>query len=208
MVLEGVESLFIVHFNERFSKINHEAFVHSYLKNINCKHVVAGFDFTYGYKGKGTMSQLKKDGIGLFDVTTVAKVLYQNEKISSTIIRHLLRSGKVDEIPHYLGDNYCVLGKMIDVRLRDNTSVIFLMEISDDYLLPKSGIYDVQLCVMEKVYDGMIYLSKTTAKIFEVIVTGLNRIGDNASAKIKFINRRSDDDKQEMRNKNQLGRAI
>lgn len=49
----GVEKLYIVKFTEQFSGISPSDFIERYIVGLNCKHVVAGFDFTYGHKGKG-----------------------------------------------------------------------------------------------------------------------------------------------------------
>ena len=75
--------------------------------------MVAGFDFTYGYKGKGTMQTMSMDGDGKFLVTVISKLDYKGQKIGSTFIRNLLSNGEVSEIASYLGDFYETRGEVI-----------------------------------------------------------------------------------------------
>ena len=74
--------------------------------HLGVVHAVAGFDFSYGYKGTGNMDRLKSDSGGLIEVTKVAKVECQGEKISSTCIRERLLKGNVEELPDFLGRPY------------------------------------------------------------------------------------------------------
>lgn len=83
----GVEKLFVINFDEDFSQLTTEEFVEEYIVGMNCKHVVGGFDYHYGYKGKGNMQMLAKQGLGKFGVSVIDKVEHDCEKVSSTLIR-------------------------------------------------------------------------------------------------------------------------
>ena len=52
------------------------------------------------------MDRLKSDSGGFIEVTKVAKVECQGEKISSTCIRERLLKGNVEELPAFLGRPY------------------------------------------------------------------------------------------------------
>ena len=45
-------------FTEEFANLLPQEFIDQYLIDLNVKHVVAGFDYTYGRMGKGTMETL------------------------------------------------------------------------------------------------------------------------------------------------------
>lgn len=183
----GVERLFIVHFDVDFAKITHEEFVNQFLKKLRCKHAVAGFDFTYGYKGKGNMKQLEKDGKGFFEVTTVSEMKYKNEKISSTMIRNLLHSGMVHEIPNYLGDYYSILGTIHQLSEQTKGAKSFKILINDEYMLPKSGIYDAKLELKNSICNCVIHISDKNPHILEGVLIGLDDVNIDKMAKIKFM---------------------
>ncbi|MGY4110429.1 riboflavin kinase/FMN adenylyltransferase [Aeribacillus sp. SP014] len=186
----GVEKLYIVKFDKNFSELSDEDFVNQYLKGLMCKHVVAGFDFTYGFKGKGNMEKLKNVGTGFFDVTTIPKIQYKQEKISSSMIRKLLESGLVSEIPHYLGDYYRVscLVKSMERGDADN-NFIFKAQIDQDYFLPKPGIYKIQIKFNETFYNGLCNITNKTLKpyLFDGVIDGLDRIAEKNNVQLRFI---------------------
>ena len=65
----GVDTFYIVEFDQEFASLSPEEFVINYLTNLGVIHAVAGFDFTYGHKGKGNMERLKSDSGGLIETT-------------------------------------------------------------------------------------------------------------------------------------------
>jgi riboflavin kinase/FMN adenylyltransferase len=150
----GVEKLFIVKFDIDFSRLLPNDFINQYIIGLNCSHVVAGFDFTFGYKGEGNMNQLKEDALGRFEVTTISKVEHNNQKISSTIIRNLVSSGNVGLIPDYLGSFYEVSGKIktYPVSLKATYYIIRIF-IDKGYVLPKAGVYKIQAQIENRNYD-------------------------------------------------------
>ncbi|WP_159462200.1 FAD synthetase family protein [Halobacillus sp. Marseille-P3879] len=135
----GVDIMYVVEFNEKVAKIPHYKFVDDYLCGLSCKHAVAGFDYKYGFKGKGDMAQLPIDSKGRFEVTTVSKLSMYEQKVSSTLLRSFLSTGKVENIPDYLGDRYKMLGTMIG----RGKEIAFYFD--PDYSLPCMGTYEVTI---------------------------------------------------------------
>ena len=129
----GVDTFYVVEFNKEFASLQPEEFVSRYLINLGVVHAVAGFDYTYGFKGAGNMETLKKDSGGLIEVTKVGKLEFCGEKISSTCIRERLLTGKVDELPPLLGHPYKVKGEWDGHTLTHKPF----------YTLPAPGCYEV-----------------------------------------------------------------
>lgn len=152
----GVEKLYVVKFNPQFAKLKPEEFVEQYLVHAGCLHVVGGFDYTYGFKGEGNMETLKKSGEGRFGVTVVDKISFNNEKISSTLIRQLVLQGKMEAIPKYLGSFFKVSGIIVRCRKRINNTIELVVKTDDDYLLPGEGKYHVQIEKNNFKANGMI----------------------------------------------------
>lgn len=112
MRLLGVDYLYVVDFNKEFAGLSPETFVKQYIVDLNAKHVVAGFDYTYGHKGMGTMDTMKKQGDGKFEVTVLPKVELNGTKVSSTHIRNLLFNGDVKQIKSFMGSMYETEGQL------------------------------------------------------------------------------------------------
>ncbi|WP_243290930.1 FAD synthetase family protein [Bacillus sp. FJAT-47783] len=131
----GVDLCYIVPFDQSFASLKPERFVKNYLLNLGALHVVAGFDYAYGYRGEGHMDRMKMDARGLLEVTKVEKVACHGEKISSTLIREKIRTGAVEELPSCLGETYRVEGRVVGTMI--------LMK--PYYMLPSSGRYVVTI---------------------------------------------------------------
>lgn len=153
----GIDILYIVKFDEVFAKLLPQQFVDDYIIRLQVKHVVAGFDFTYGRLGKGTMETLPFHARGEFTQTVIEKVEFQEEKISSTLLRGLIREGKMEEIPSILGRYYRVEGTVVhgDKRGRQIGFPTANITLNDDYILPPVGVYAVRLKVKEQWYPAV-----------------------------------------------------
>ncbi|HET7629102.1 MAG TPA: bifunctional riboflavin kinase/FAD synthetase [Bacillales bacterium] len=153
----GVDRLYVVKFDEHFSSFGPQQFVDAYLVNLSVVHAVAGFDFTYGHKGEGTMRTLPEHASGRFQVTVIPKVEENGEKVSSTKIRELLRSGDVDEVPPYLGRYYEIEGTVVNGEKRGRTIGFPTanIESQESYFIPATGIYAVRTKVGGHWHDGV-----------------------------------------------------
>lgn len=144
-----VDYLMIVHFTESFANLLPEEFVKQYLLLLNVKHVVAGFDYTYGKFGKGTMETLPIHSEGEFGVTIIPKMEIGDEKISSTSIRLSLNQGDIERTNELLGRKFVNRGTVIHGEKRGRTigfpTANILIE--DDYIIPNTGIYVVKMLV-------------------------------------------------------------
>ncbi|TWI55205.1 bifunctional riboflavin kinase/FAD synthetase [Halalkalibacter nanhaiisediminis] len=153
----GINTLYIVQFSTSFAALTPQQFVDDYLIGLNVIHVVAGFDFTYGSLGKGTMETLPFHARNRLDSTIVPKLEKNDEKVSSTKIRELLMQGNVEEVSNYLGDVYSVKGTVVDGEKRGRTIGFPTANIlpSDRYLIPKTGVYAVKMRIHNTLYQGV-----------------------------------------------------
>lgn len=155
----GVDIFYIVKFDQVFARLSPEQFVKEYILDFKSRVVVAGFDFTYGFRGQGNMDRIHADSQGKVEGIKVDKVDYNGEKISSTLVRSVIANGDVEKLPNLLGDFYSVEG--IVKHTKNRLNVI----LHPHYLLPKCGFYQVQVetrfgSFLEKaqVYDGKVCL--------------------------------------------------
>lgn len=153
----GVDRLFIVHFTPEFANLLPQEFIDDYMIKLNVKHVVAGFDYTYGKMGKGTMETMQFHSRGKFEYSVVPKLSVADEKISSTLIRSSLREGKMDIIPMLLGRFYATTGVVIhgDKRGRTIGFPTANVDVWEDFILPPTGVYAVKIQVSGSWYQGV-----------------------------------------------------
>ncbi|EUJ51160.1 bifunctional riboflavin kinase/FAD synthetase [Paenilisteria rocourtiae] len=153
----GVDILYIVRFTTAFSNLSPEDFVTNYLIGLNAKHVVAGFDYSYGRQGAGKMKELSDYANGQFDVTVVQKLEDLHDKVSSTNIRKYISEGKLDEANQLLGYPYTLTGTVIHGDKRGRTIGFPTANIAVDegFLIPKLGVYAVKFKVSGQTYLGM-----------------------------------------------------
>ncbi|HSU78780.1 MAG TPA: riboflavin biosynthesis protein RibF [Candidatus Angelobacter sp.] len=153
----GVDELYIVKFDEAFSQVSSQEFVDDYLIKLNVKHVVAGFDFTYGRMAKGNMTTLENESRNMFGVTVVSKVDIGNEKVSTTHIRELILGGHVEQAIPLLGRPYKIRGMVVHGDKRGRTIGFPTANIKTHapFVYPKTGVYAVKLASDEGEFNGV-----------------------------------------------------
>lgn len=153
----GIDYLFIIHFTTEFANLLPQEFIDQYVIGLNVKHVVAGFDFTYGRMGKGNMETLPFHSREQFTNTIVPKFTKSNEKVSSTQIRKFLKEGRTDELPALLGRFYTTSGIVIhgDKRGRTIGFPTANVDVKDEYILPPLGVYAVRMEIDGVWYQGV-----------------------------------------------------
>ena len=102
----GVDTVDMVHFDREMAEMSPRAFLDTLRARYDVRAVVAGSDFTFGYKGAGTIDTLHQEGQALgFDVYEVEFVMLDGQKVSSTRIRNALAHGETTLARIMLGTN-------------------------------------------------------------------------------------------------------
>lgn len=110
----GVDIMVCLQFNEALASLTAEQFVQQILLDrLNLKHLVIGDDFRFGKKRCGDFEFLKKAGhISGFEVENSHTLLIDNERVSSTRIRHCLASNDMLQARQLLGRPYTLSGRV------------------------------------------------------------------------------------------------
>ena len=153
----GIDYLFVVNFTLDFANLLPQEFIDQYIIGLNVKHVVAGFDYTYGRMGKGTMETLPFHSREDFTYSVVPKFVDSNEKISSTRIRTLLREGETALLPKLLGRFYTTTGIVIhgDKRGRTIGFPTANIGLTQEFIIPRLGVYAVKIKIDNEWYNGV-----------------------------------------------------
>ncbi len=150
----GVEQLFVVKFDRAFASLDPHDFIKKFILNMNTRHVVVGFDFTFGFKAAGNTTVLQQDsnkqGYGL---SVIPKKSIDNEKISTTKIKALIQAGQVEQVSSYLGTDYKVSASIIQDHSSENLKVI----PNGKFMLPSIGTYYVEVIQGNKRLYGTYY---------------------------------------------------
>lgn len=154
----GVDTVINIVFNEEMTKISAYDFVKKILvEKLNVKKIVIGHDFSFGKNKEGnsnTLINLSKEFD--FEVEVINEIKISEKRISSTYIRELIINGYVDKIRNYLGRNYSLSGKVIHARKIGRTIGFPTanMEIDENMLIPKNGIYATKVFINDRKFIG------------------------------------------------------
>jgi len=151
----GVDRFYIVEFDKAFASLSPEDFIANYLLDFNTTHAVAGFDFSYGYRGTGNIDRMQADSGGRLQVTKVDKVEHFGRKISSTWMREMLQEGNFEELTTILGRFYETTGKW------DGGS----LELFPYYGLPAAGCYTATIKMKNNTFLTNIVVEEGMRKI-------------------------------------------
>ena len=154
----GVDYCLVIKFNRKFSLVTAEDFVKDILvKFFHPEFIFIGENFRFGYQARGTVEVLKalSETFG-FKVRAIKELSVRDKKISSRIIRHLIKAGELKEAQKLLGRRVSVLGTVISGAKRGRGLGYPTANINPHHeVLPASGVYAVKIFYREKEYRGI-----------------------------------------------------
>lgn len=180
---EGVDYLIILPFNKNFSEISADDFATKILKGaLNARHLVIGYDFTFGKNRQGNFRFLSESG---FDLTEISPFKTNQQTCSSTVVRKYLADGKVDLAKQILGRNFSIDGIVVGGRKlaaqlgfpTANTN------IKSHIIKPKFGVYKTRTLIpsLNAVFDSITNfgvkptVDSSNKPIFETHIIGLDQ---------------------------------
>lgn len=113
MALLHVDKLCVLPFTSAVASETPEEFLTSLHRTFQPRHVVAGFNYTFGVRGEGNGDTLKaaQERFG-FLVHVVPPVMEGGEPVSSTRIRGLLAQGRIESANRLMGRPYQIAGRV------------------------------------------------------------------------------------------------
>lgn len=154
----GFDYCLVISFNRGFRAVSARGFVEDILvRFFRPQAVLVGEDFRFGYKAQGDIKLL--EGLARefgFALKPVKKLRIAKKIISSERIRFLIRSGRLKEAEAFLGRRVSVLGTVIHGAKRGRMLGYPTANINPHHeVLPKEGVYAVQVLYKAKEYAGM-----------------------------------------------------
>jgi len=146
----GIDALICVPFTMDFARITAEQFVADLLvEKIGMRAIVVGHDYTFGRDRKGDITFLTDRAEALNYEVIVTDWIQDNgqdpNRISSTRVRALVRTGQMQKTRKMLGRWYQIRGKVTPGRNRGGELLGFpTANINlQDELAPQNGVYAV-----------------------------------------------------------------
>jgi len=157
----GVQHIVIIPFTEEFSKISSQQFIEDILVNkLKVNHLIIGFNHHFGKAREGNFELMNEYSKQFgFTLEKLDAQMVENEKVSSTLIRTSLNNGDIITANKYLGYDYMITGKVVEGKKIGRTIGFPTANIlvNQDYkLVPKTGVYAVEVEVSGKRYPGML----------------------------------------------------
>ena len=157
----GIENLVIHPFNESFSRLTAEEFVHSILVNqFHIQKIIIGHDHRFGRNRTANIDNLIAFGAEYgFEVEQISAQEIQDVSVSSTKIRKALQDGNMNLANEYLGYAYFLTGEVVKGKQLGRTIGFPTanIQIEEDYkLIPKNGVYVVKTTINQKEIFGMM----------------------------------------------------
>jgi riboflavin kinase/FMN adenylyltransferase len=140
----GIEKVFVCAFNQKFSNISSEVFIHQILiEQLKAELLIVGDDFRFGTKRQAGIEDLRKNAFELFEIPEID---LNGKRVSSTRIREGLKEGRIQEVNQFLGRPYTITGKVVEGDKRGRQMGFPTANIHMKHLRPAlTGVYAVKL---------------------------------------------------------------
>lgn len=141
----ALDTLYYKEFDEDFSRLSPEEFIKNILiDTLNIRLAVVGFNYKFGYMGKGDVEYLKKSGEKYgFRVIVIPPVKVKSEIVSSTLIREYIKKGKMERVFQLLGRHFSLYGTVVAGRHIGRTLGFPTANIMPhpNMVIPANGVY-------------------------------------------------------------------
>ena len=155
----GVDVVVVLRFSKAFANIAAEDFIKDTLVDkLGMKTVYIGSNFYFGRGGRSGVKDLYRLGKKFgFKTVSVKPVKVHGRAASSSLIRHLIMTGKIDEASELLDRRVSILGTVISgARLARELGYPTANLNPHHEVIPPSGVYAVFVRLNDAIYKGIL----------------------------------------------------
>lgn len=160
----GADYCVLLPFCQDMSKMSPREFVENILlEKLRAVHLCVGFNYSFGFGGKGSPADLIELGQDLgFGVSVVEPQRVDGVIVSSTEIRNALERGNIELATRFLGYFPAITGLVVsgDRRGRTIGYPTANVDTMDDLLIPANGVYAAWVEVNGERLPGMVNIGK------------------------------------------------
>ena len=200
----GIDYLFILNFDEKFSQINASEYLKNLVEKLSPKAIITGENHFFGFNRSGNSDYLNlmKNEYN-YEYFAIPSIQFQNKTVSSSKIREYLENGDIQNANLLLGYRFYIkgivqkghqLGQKIGFRTANLKYPENIVEIP-------TGVYAVEVEIDNKKYIGIAnYGSNPTVsdkdeKLLEVHIINFNENIYNKNIKVNFLDKIRDEKK-------------
>lgn len=156
----GIDCTVLLDFTRELSLLDSSRFIELLRDRYGVAALVAGYDHHFGHNKQETFADYVRHGRELgVDIVKAPEYLGAYAPVSSSIIRKLIASGKVDDAMHCMGHPYSLAGKVVH-GFHNGSGIGFptanVGELDPTLILPHRGAYAVMVDVAGKHLKGMV----------------------------------------------------
>lgn len=198
-----VDIFLIIKFDNKMSKMLPEDFLSKILADgLQTKELFVGFNYKFGFQGKGNVDFLREYGKLYKLKTNILKPMVIDKAIiSSTIIKDYIKLGEIGKAKKLLGHNITISGKVVSGKSRGRKLLNFAtanIETSLDKILPANGVYFVEIKIDDEKYYGLMNIGfkptfKETERTIEVHIINFNENIYNKKVVVNIFQRIRDE---------------
>ena len=159
----GVDVAVLRPFDRAYAALSPEEFVRSFAEALHPRHVVIGFNYSFGCKGAGKAEDMIRLGKAFgFETHVVPEVQIDGLPVSSTRIRAAVSAGDMEEAEKLLGRPYALCGvvehgKQLGRRLDFPTANL---RWDRSKALPPKGVYAARAFVRGTWYMAAVNIGE------------------------------------------------
>jgi riboflavin kinase/FMN adenylyltransferase len=154
----GVDVVICAEFTREFAATPPEDFVKGILVDrVGAKEIVVGYDYAFGRGKQGTTNAMAEMGEKYgFRLTVVPAYTLHDEVVSTTLLRELLREGRIEKVNRMLCRTYASEGIVVAGDHRGKSLGFPTANLqSHNQIFPKQGVYAVQVEYEDHLLDGV-----------------------------------------------------
>jgi len=180
-----VDVFLIIKFNKMMSKMPPEDFITKILvDSLQVKEVFVGFNYKFGFQGKGNTDILREYSKFYKFKTNILKPIAANSAIiSSTRIKNYIKLGEIEKAKKLLGHDITISGRVISGKGRGRKLLNFAtanIETPLDKIIPVNGVYLVEIKIDNRKYYGLMNIGvkptfRETERTIEVHIINFNK---------------------------------
>ncbi|MGN0764358.1 MAG: bifunctional riboflavin kinase/FAD synthetase [Aristaeellaceae bacterium] len=163
MATFGVDNLCVHTFNRAMADQDPEDYLAELVRTYQPRHIVCGFNFTFGKGGQGDGEMLAAYGqVYGYETHIVPEVMLDGATVSSTRIRALLAQGDIRGANRLLGHAYTLSGRVEDGKHIGRTMGFPTanVRVPAGKALPAYGVYACWLQTAEATYPAVMNVGR------------------------------------------------
>lgn len=158
--MADIDILIVLPFTKELAATPADNFIDELLEKIGICELVVGYDYAFGKGRQGDIHFLRKKGAQEgFSVSVVEAYHVNDMLVSSSIIRKLVKEGRMRDVRKLLGRFYQIRGEVMVGKQRGGSLIGFPtanLRIAPEDLCPKHGVYVTQVSYDGKCYGGVL----------------------------------------------------